>query len=252
LTFDRVAAGTAIAGEIFYPESDGRSMGEADIHRAWLTRLYGLLHWRYREQKAYVASNLVLLYEEGSPLKFCVPDVFVVLDCEPGFRASFKIWEEKRIPNVAIEVASRDTSSDDRVFKPALYARIGIREYFLYDPTGLFFKPALTGFRLESDGYRPIVPDSQGAFHSEELDLLFHLHDGEMVLSDRPSNRILETEAEDADRRADEQRQRADEERLRADDAERRAENESRARLALEEEVRRLKNQIESTGGGAG
>jgi hypothetical protein len=34
--------------EIEYPETDGKPMGETDVHRLWMIRLYDLLKHRYR------------------------------------------------------------------------------------------------------------------------------------------------------------------------------------------------------------
>jgi hypothetical protein len=31
-----------------YPESDGRPMGETDVHWPWMVRIRYLLEWRYR------------------------------------------------------------------------------------------------------------------------------------------------------------------------------------------------------------
>ena len=97
------------ATEIEYPESDGRPMGETDLHRDWMIRLLDMLKYRYRGQRVYVASDLLVYYQEGDPKRYVVPDEFVVLDCEPGRRRTFKIWEEGKVPNVVIEVTSKGT-----------------------------------------------------------------------------------------------------------------------------------------------
>jgi hypothetical protein len=54
--------------DIEYPESDGMPMGETDLHIEWMFRLRALMRYRYRGQWAYVASNLLLYYEQGNPL----------------------------------------------------------------------------------------------------------------------------------------------------------------------------------------
>ena len=64
--------------EVDYPESDGRPMGETDVHRRWMIRIFDLLSHRYRQQDVYLASDLLLYYEHGQPYRFIVPDVFVV------------------------------------------------------------------------------------------------------------------------------------------------------------------------------
>tara|TARA_B100000029_G_scaffold386373_1_gene382192 strand:+ start:838 stop:1056 length:219 start_codon:yes stop_codon:yes gene_type:complete len=48
-----------------YLESGGKPMGETDLHIEWMIRIRDILRWRYRAQRAYVASNLLIYYEEG-------------------------------------------------------------------------------------------------------------------------------------------------------------------------------------------
>ena len=114
--------------DIDYPESDGKPMGESDIHREWMNRVDQLLRYRYRNDRVYIGCDLLLYYVEGNPREFVVPDNFVVLDCEPGRRRTFKTWEEARAPDVVFEVTSRSTRREDEVFKPKTYARIGVKE----------------------------------------------------------------------------------------------------------------------------
>ncbi len=82
-------------------------------------------------------QRLALYYEEGEPTRFVVPDDFLVFDCDPGLRRVYKVWEERKSPDVVFEVTSRSTSRQDLVDKPVIYERIGVKEYFLYDPTGV-------------------------------------------------------------------------------------------------------------------
>ena len=101
-------------------------MGETDLHRLWMTRILDILKYRYRNQRVYAASNLLVYYEEGHPTRFVVPDDFVVLDCDARLRGVFKTWEEQRVPDVVFEVTSRSTSREDWVDKPPVYQRMGV------------------------------------------------------------------------------------------------------------------------------
>jgi Uma2 family endonuclease len=102
---------------IDYPESDGKPIGETDWHIDWTLRLRDMLKYRYRDQRVYVGSDLLLYYHEGVPRDFVVPDGFVVLDCDPKKRRVFKTWEEKRVPNVVFEFTSASTRRSDEFFK---------------------------------------------------------------------------------------------------------------------------------------
>ena len=53
-------------------------------------------------------------------------------------------------------MASRSTHRSDRQDKPAVYARIGVSEYWLYDPVGEYLEPRLQGLRLRAGGYEPM------------------------------------------------------------------------------------------------
>jgi Uma2 family endonuclease len=189
--------------QIQYPESDGKPMGETDLHRDWMSRILDILRQRYRGQRVYVASDLLVYYEEGDPSKFVVPDDFVVKDADPGRRRTFKIWEEGKVPDVVFEVTSRASRSEDRQWKPQKYARIGVKEYFLYDPTADYLDPPLQGFRLVEHDYRRILPDESGVLKCEELDVTLRLESGDLVMHDALSGEVLRTEAEAARIRAE-------------------------------------------------
>jgi len=186
--------------EIEYPESDGMPMGETDLHRDWMVRILDILRLRYRGQRVYVASDLLLYYQEGDPTKFVVPDDFVVLDCDPARRNTFKIWEEdNRVPHAVFEVTSRSTRREDEVFKPRVYARIGVPEYFLYDPTSDYLSPPLQGFRIDRGNYTRITPDDTGALRCEQLGITLRLERGNLAMVDARSGQVLRTEAEAAE-----------------------------------------------------
>ncbi len=228
--------------DIEYPESDGLPMGETDLHRDWMIRLLDMLKYRYRGQRVYVASDLLVYYEEGEPTRYVVPDEFVVLDCDPGRRRTFKIWEEGKVPNVVIEVTSTGTRNEDTKHKPRRYADIGVGEYFLYDPTSDYLNPPLRGFRLEGGSHVPIEPDETGALACRQLGLLLKLEDGELVMYDAETGERLLTECE-AEQRARDDAQRAGEEAQRA-----REEAEARADAA-EKELERLRKQLKRQSG---
>ena len=191
-----------IPTDIEYPESDGEPMGETDLHIAWMFRLRDLFKYRYRNEQVYVACNLLMYYEEGNPRKFLVPDVFVVKDCDPGMRRTFRIWDEQRTPNIVFEVTSKATRTDDQSIKPQSYARIGVRELVLYDPTGDYLQTRLQLYRLEDGAYVRVEADANGALMSEELDLQLFLDNGDLVLRDQTTGQPVLTHGEAAEAQA--------------------------------------------------
>lgn len=186
---------TQYTDQIDYPESDGRPMGETDIHRDWTIRLLDILRLRYRGQRVYVASDLLIYYQPGQPTKFIVPDNFVVLDCDPGRRRIFKTWEENRVPDVVFEITSRSSEADDLITKPGIYEQIGVKEYFLYDPVGSYLEPPLQGYRLQDDVYVEITQQN-GRLRCETLGISFQLNGDDLEIFDLKTGDLLLTEAE--------------------------------------------------------
>lgn len=227
---------------IDYPESDGKPMAESDLHRDLMFYLIHLLQRFFAYQMAYISGNLLIYYEEGNPQKAVAPDCFVAFGVPQRRRRTYKIWEEGVTPAVVIEVSSRKTRREDLTTKKQLYAQLGIREYFIYDPTADYLRPPLVGFVLTEDGYRPMPPlfaeERPGKFRlspgtalppefvSHELGLrltlnaqndllLYDLVTGEQLLTDTEARQIAEERAVDAEERAAQVA--AENERLRAE-----------------------------------
>jgi Uma2 family endonuclease len=237
--------------DILYPESDDQRWGESDLHRAWMIRLYDLLDWRYREQKVYVASDLIMYFVEGNPWRSLVPDVMVVKDCDRGDRLVFKTWEERRVPSVVFEVTSQSTRKNDEEHKPAIYADMGVQELFLFDPTSDWLAVPLQGYRLVGGDFVSIERDETGSLESQELGIRLTLEEGRLILLDVGTRELLLTPAEAANARADHEAEaRAEEAQGRAEEtqarvmAESRLEEEIQARKRAEEELERLREQL--------
>ena len=188
---------------IEYPESDGRPMGETDWHIEWTLRLRELLKYRYQGQNVYVASDLLVYYHEGVPQDYIVPDGFVVLDCSPHRRRTFQTWMEQRVPNVVFEFTSKSTCRSDEIFKPRVYAEIGVPEYFLYDPQDEYLNPCLQGYRLAGEGtYVRIDSNVDGRLECQQLGITLEIAaDRALILRDTASGEALLTEAESLARR---------------------------------------------------
>ena len=60
-------------------------------------------------------------------LRVRAPDCFVTLDCKPGFRRMYKVWEKDKPPDVVFEVTSNSTRRQDEDDKPSLYGEIWLR-----------------------------------------------------------------------------------------------------------------------------
>lgn len=234
--------------EIDYPESDGRPMGETDWHIEWTLRLRDMLKLRYRGQKVYVASDLLLYYHEGVPRDFVVPDGFVVLDCEQRLRRVFKTWEERRVPNVVFEFTSASTRRTDEVFKPRIYAEIGVPEYFIFDPHGEYLAPQLQGYRLVGGQFGRVDPDESGRLLCEQLGLTLEIIAGELLIRDAKTEEPLLTAADASDRKAEISERKAEISEREAQEATKNAAKLAERNRVLEAELERLRRELEAKG----
>jgi len=201
--------------QIDYPESDGRPTAETDLHRQeMLDAIDSLTDFFRAEPEVYVAGNLLLYYEEGNPSASVAPDVFVVKGVPKGYRRTYKLWDEGQPPTIVLEITSRFTRLEDLGNKRALYALLGVREYFLFDPLAEYLVPPLHGYVLVSGEYRRLDPDVEDSLPSRALGLRLRMEYGRLRLINaatgerllRPAEAREQARAEAEARRAAEQR----------------------------------------------
>ena len=192
--------------EVDYPTSDGRPMGETDLHRQDMMDVISTLEDHFAaDPDVYVTGNLLLFYERGNRRKHVSPDVFVVKGAPKGPRDYYLLWDEPKGPDVVIEITSKTTRREDQKVKLALYRdllRVG--EYFQFDPTEDYLKPPMQGHRLIEGRYEPIEP-VDGRLPSQVLGLHIERDGPELRLYDPSTGRRLLTRAErveEATRRA--------------------------------------------------
>jgi Uma2 family endonuclease len=219
--------------QVHYPESDGKPMGETDDHRNEMVRHIELLEDYFRGQQVYVSGDLLVYYVQGNPRKYVVPDAFVVKGIAPHTRRVYKTWVEGKSPDVVIETTSRKTRRKDTVDKPQLYARLGVREYFLFDPHQEYLDPPLQGYRLSEAVLTRIEADPAGGLDSHELGLRLSLGEGHLQFARLDTGERLLTRSERADREA-----------ARADREAEARQREAEARQAAEAEIARLRAEL--------
>ena len=156
---------------IFYPESDGKQMGETDWHRNLMAHLIDTLkiHFQARPD-VYVTGNIMFYYVEGNPRKSISPDVMVCFGVEKKLRRTYKLWAEGRAPSVVIEISSRATWDEDLKKKLSLYAQMGVAEYYVFDPEYDYLKEPLLAYRLVNGEYIKLKVVN-GSIYSPILDL---------------------------------------------------------------------------------
>lgn len=240
-----------LENEIFYPESDGEPMAETEVHLFETIYAIEALRQRFAEaDDVYVGGNLFFYYQAGVPSAVVAPDTFVVKGV-PKLppRRKYVLWEEKKVPCFVLELTSDSTRGVDVGKKKELYKRLGIEEYFLFDPLGDYLKPRLQGYRLVRRAYQPLRPALDGSLASKSLGLTFRPEEEHLRLVNTLTGEpLLRHEEEVAVRRQAEAlaAQEAEARRMaeeRADAAEKRAGAEAEARRQLEERIRALEEE---------
>jgi hypothetical protein len=120
----------------------------------------------------------------------------VVQGVPKGERLTYKLWEEGQPPTVIFEITSRGSRLEDLGTKRALYAMLGVQEYFLYDPLGEYLRPPLQGYRLQQGEYERMLPGDQGQLVSQALSLELRLQDGQLQIVNPATGERLLTPAE--------------------------------------------------------
>ena len=246
--------------DIFYEEPEGPAGAEDGMQQELpIDHIKRLLTARYRERDDVFVSNLVFIsYDVTNGNARVQPDLFIAFGVDAGAirenLPNFWIWETGKAPDFVMEVASPSTAANDLGRKRDLYARLGVTEYWRFDPTGedLYGQP-LAGDRLDGGHYEPceIIVGSDGSqrSHSALLDVDF-LWDGQAFdVLDPSTGRTIDpmAVAQDALEAAEAQRDaahsRAAEAEARRDAAESRASDAEAESARLRERLRQIKEQ---------
>jgi Uma2 family endonuclease len=237
--------------EIDYPTSDGQPMAETTLHRKVMADLIAALEQRYENDPGmWAGGNLLLYYEKGNVRASVAPDVLLA-PVPKDDRPIYKLWEEGRPPCLVVEVTSSSTRNEDLRKKKSLYERLGVEEYFLFDPYGEYLSPRLQGHRLEDGRYSRISPETDGSVLSRVAGLLFRPEGKNVRLIDATTGeRLLWIGEAAAARQSAEHQARLEAAARRQEVAarhaaeERAAQVEQRARL-LEDELARLRAELD-------
>lgn len=228
---------------------------EGDFHFEAKTRAREVLGSFFSRigRKVYLGSELPVYYPGESMF---APDVMAVVDVETHARMRWVVSAEGKGLDFALEVHVAGERRKDLERNVERFARLGIREYFVFDRGRL----RLSGWRLDEGrrSYSPILPQ-HGLYPSEVLGLDLQVDDerlrfylGGAALPEAPEliarlehmvERVEASRAELVQQLAEESRLRAEESRLRAEESRLRAEEarlrEEESRLRAQETQRR-------------
>jgi Uma2 family endonuclease len=241
-------------------------MGETSVHADLVRYLFQVLTWLFAGQVCAIYDNLNF-YQTSDELEYpLAPDIAVIKGVNRDRVRSWRIGKKGPAPQIVFEVASSETWDKDLKEKPTRCARMGVLEYFAYDPNEPPIKHGSTrrlyGWRFDAGRriMREIPADQNGALWSEQLESWLVPEGAFLRLYDRGwEPRLTETEFEArraaiatshaeieakrsaiANKRAEAEARRAKAEAQRAEKEARRAEDEAQHARLLAEKLRSL------------
>ncbi len=228
-----------------------------------LLEIFGLLSAHFtdfnRRPDVFLDANTILCYDRRDLNVRVSPDVYLAFGVDAQAirpRKLYLPWEVGKPPDWVLEIASSSTGREDVGRKRDIYARIGVPEYWRFDPTeqGEYHGQRLAGGRLVAGEYEPIelttAPDGVLKGYSPVLGVSLCWDDGWPRLYDPATESYLESwqdvaaarEAERAAREAAEAERDAAEAQAAVEQAGRLAER--LARRAAETELQQLRARL--------
>ena len=190
------------------------SMPRNERHSRRLRVCWTVLDDHFQGRGSAVSANLSMPYVRGQPHKVVVPDLLVARATEAsGGRNSYKLWEEPTPDFVLDELAPPGfgpgdlppgSLRPDQVDKRALYQRLGVPEYWMFDETGARLRDdsgaplgeMLVGYRLRGGEYERVRANAAGRLPSEALGLELCYRDGLLRFFDAAAGEFLRTYGE--------------------------------------------------------
>ena len=234
-----------------YNPDEPEPMPEAMEQEPVVAEIIGIMHSRFTgfmsRPDVFLSSNTILCYDPTNLNVRRQPDIYLAFGVDQGAirrRRIYLPWEAGKPPDLALEVGSESTGSEDTIVKHRVYATVGIGEYWRFDPSGgEHHGGPMSGWVLRDGVYQPVEltrePDSILKGYSELMELYLCWDEGWPRFYDPATGTYLENwrqerAAHEAERAAYEARQAAYE----ARQAELLAENER-----LRARVRRLESE---------
>jgi Uma2 family endonuclease len=179
-------------------------MGETAFHAALARYLVEVLTWLFQGQLCAIYDNLNIYQTANADEYPVAPDVAVIKGVAYQLLTrSWRVGKSGPAPQVVFEIASEETWKKDLTEKPAKYARMGVQEYYAYDPhevpLSLSRNRRLFGWRLDPDRQVmvEILPRSDGSLWSPGLESWLVPDKATLRLYDRTGQmRLTHAEAE--------------------------------------------------------
>ena len=189
------------------PSSNGQPLPDGRVQQIPLSYSRGALRRHLHGKRAHMAveGDMFVYYvgcdRRGRPMRGSVaPDVYVVVGVpDRPDRDSYVLWKEPEADlRFVLEIASKSTRARDHGSKKSVYASLGVREYFIYDPPDRQRTVGITGLRLHDGRYvemaTELLPNGARGVRSETVGLVAYVNDaGDLRWFDPDAGRDLDT-----------------------------------------------------------
>ncbi len=147
-----------------YNPDDPEPMPDAMEQEFVVQEILGIMHSRFTGFKTrpdvFLSSNTILCYDPSNLNVRRQPDIYLAFGVDQAAirrRKLYLPWEAGKPPDLALEVGSGSTGSEDTIVKPRVYAAIGISEYWRFDPSGGdHHGEPMSGWVLRDGEYQPV------------------------------------------------------------------------------------------------
>jgi len=174
-------------------------------HRLTIDAIYHALNTRLSGPSCFVAAELRVHRDPRNLRDYKEPDVCVALGVADGVRERYVIPDEGKAPDLVIEVLSPSSEENgDLTEKKRWYAKEGVREYLVADPSGKFAArhPRLQRFWLEGGSdVAAELADPAGVLRSRLIPFGLRVDDNWVRVVDLASGELLPTPKESEQRR---------------------------------------------------
>ena len=147
-----------------YDPNEPEPMPEAMEQEPVVAEIIGIMHSRFTDfmsrPDVFISSNTILCYDPTNLNVRRQPDIYLAFGVDQAAirrRKLYLPWEAGKPPDLALEVGSESTGSEDTVVKHRVYATVGIGEYWRFDPSGgEHHGGPMSGWVLRDGAYHPV------------------------------------------------------------------------------------------------
>ena len=166
-----------------YNPDEPEPMPEAMEQEPVVAEIIGIMRSRFTDfmtrPDVFLSSNTILCYDPTNLNVRRQPDIYLAFGVDQSAirrRRIYLPWEAGKPPDLALEVGSESTGSEDTIAKHRVYATIGIGEYWRFDPSGGdHHGEPMSGWVLRDGAYHPVElttePDGILKGYSELMEL---------------------------------------------------------------------------------